>query len=260
MMSGHLLEINDVCMRFGGVHAVEHMNLYADRDEILGIIGSNGSGKSTLVNIITGIYKPASGKVIFDHQDITGKAPYAVSSLGLARTFQNLRIFGAMTVEENVLTGSHVKVKANFLNALFHTSAYAAEEKGRKEEAEKLLEFVGLWNMKDEIASSLSYGQQKRLEIARALAGHPKMCLLDEPAAGMNSSEAVEMMEVVKKVHSEYHMGIILIEHNMEAMMMTADRIAVMNTGKLIAQGTPAEIRNDAAVIKTYFGGDDEWH
>ena len=196
MSAEKLLDIQHVCMYFGGVHAVEDMSVSLGNDEILGIIGPNGSGKSTLINVLTGVYSPTSGKVIFDGKDITGFPPHKIAAMGIARTFQNLRVFSAMTVEDNVITGNHVNIQAGFIDSLLHTKKFKNDESRARREAEELLEFVGLDGMKKEIAGSMAYGQQKRLEIARALASKPKICLFDEPAAGMNSAEALEMMEV----------------------------------------------------------------
>lgn len=257
MSAEKLLEIQHVCMYFGGVHAVEDMSVSLGSDEILGIIGPNGSGKSTLINVLTGVYTPTSGKVIFDGKDITGLAPHRIAAMGIARTFQNLRVFSAMTVEDNVITGNHVNIQAGFIDSLLHTKKFKNDESRARREAEELLEFVGLDGMKKEIAGSMAYGQQKRLEIARALASKPKICLFDEPAAGMNSAEALEMMEVIKRVQKERGIGIILIEHNMEAMMTTANRIIVMDTGRQIAEGTPTEIQANPLVIKVYLGEED---
>ena len=190
MSAEKLLDIQHVCMYFGGVHAVEDMSVSLGNDEILGIIGPNGSGKSTLINVLTGVYSPTSGKVIFDGKDITGFPPHKIAAMGIARTFQNLRVFSAMTVEDNVITGNHVNIQAGFIDSLLHTKKFKNDESRARREAEELLEFVGLDGMKKEIAGSMAYGQQKRLEIARALASKPKICLFDEPAAGMNSAEA----------------------------------------------------------------------
>ena len=257
MSAEKLLDIQHVCMYFGGVHAVEDMSVSLGNDEILGIIGPNGSGKSTLINVLTGVYSPTSGKVIFDGKDITGFPPHKIAAMGIARTFQNLRVFSAMTVEDNVITGNHVNIQAGFIDSLLHTKKFKNDESRARREAEELLEFVGLDGMKKEIAGSMAYGQQKRLEIARALASKPKICLFDEPAAGMNSAEALEMMEIIKRVQKERGIGIILIEHNMEAMMTTANRIIVMDTGKKIAEGAPSDIQANPLVIKVYLGEED---
>lgn len=257
-MGKKLLEIEHVGMYFGGVHAIEDMNMELNEGEILGIIGPNGSGKSTLINVMTGVYKPTFGRVLFDGRDITGMQPHKIASLGIARTFQNLRIFTAMTVEENVITGSHINIEAGFIDSLLHTKKFRNDEKKARNKAEELLDFVGLRDMKDAVSGSMAYGQQKRLEVARALASEPRVCLFDEPAAGMNSAEAMEMMNVIKKVQSERKIGIILIEHNMEAMMNTAQRIVVMNSGSKIAEGTPREVQSNPLVIQVYLGEEDD--
>lgn len=251
---GNLIEMKQICMYFGGVHAVENMNLHLSEKEILGIIGPNGSGKSTLINVLTGIYAPTSGEIIFNGENITGKQSYEISSKGISRTFQNLRIFKAMTVMENVMTGRHCRLHAGFADVLFRTPKYRNEEREAEKKAEELLEFVGLSHMKNEFAGSMSYGQQKRLEVARALASEPKVCLFDEPAAGMNSAEANDMMKLIRAVQKERGIGIILIEHNMEAMMNTAERIIVMDAGSKAAEGTPKEIQTNQKVIQIYLG------
>jgi ABC-type branched-chain amino acid transport systems, ATPase component len=256
-MKEKLLEASGVCMYFGGVHAVEEMDISLERDEILGIIGPNGSGKSTLVNVLTGIYRPVKGKIELNGQDITGEKPHKIAALGVARTFQNLRVFKAMTVSENVITGEHMILKSKFVDSLLHTRRYKDSERRARAKADELLEIVGLGKMGNSYANSMSYGQQKRLEIARALASDPKLCLFDEPAAGMNSAEALEMMETIIRVQKEQKIGVILIEHNMEVMMNTAHRIIVMDTGRKIAEGTPKEIQNNPKVIQVYLGEDD---
>lgn len=250
----HLIQMEQICMYFGGVHAVENMNLHLAEKEILGIIGPNGSGKSTLINVLTGIYAPTSGHVLFGGEDITGRQSYEIAAKGISRTFQNLRIFRAMTVCENVMTGRHCKVRAKFVDILLRTAKYRSQEREALKKADELLEFVGLSHMKNEFAGSMSYGQQKRLEVARALASEPKVCLFDEPAAGMNSAEANEMMDLIRAVQKERGLAIILIEHNMEAMMNTAERIIVMDAGHKVAEGTPKEIQRNQKVIQIYLG------
>lgn len=251
----HTLELKDICMHFGGIKAVDGISMTVEQGEILGIIGPNGSGKSTLVNVMTSIYTPTKGNVFFHGKDITGIKPYKISQLGIARTFQNLRIFRAMTVRENICVGQHTQIKTNSMQAIFGTKAYKESEKHIREKAEEVLQMVGLEDMADEVAGSMAYGQQKRLEIARALVSEPTLCLLDEPAAGMNSKEAMKMMELVQRIRKERNLAIVLIEHNMEAMMNTADRLLVMDAGKKIVEGEPETIKKDPQVIKIYLGG-----
>lgn len=255
---GYALELNNICMYFGGVKAVDGISEHVDDGEILGIIGPNGSGKSTLINVITGIYQPTSGRVLFHGEDITGIKPYRVAAKGIARTFQNLRIFGAMTVRDNVIVGQHTKIKTNSLQAVLGTKKYRESELIVREKADEALEKVGLRDMGDEIAGSMAYGQQKRLEIARALVSEPTLCLLDEPAAGMNSKEAMVMMDLISEIREQNKLSIILIEHNMEAMMSTADRIMVMDAGQKITDDVPDVVRRNPKVIKVYLGGEED--
>lgn len=252
----YALELKDIYMHFGGVKAVDGISEHVNYGEILGIIGPNGSGKTTLINVMTGIYQPTSGTVLFHGKDITGTKSHNIASLGISRTFQNLRIFSAMTVRENVIVGQHTKIKTNSVQAILGTKKYLHSEKIVCERADKALKMVGLENMADEIAGSMAYGQQKRLEIARALVSEPTLCLLDEPAAGMNSKEAIEMMELISRIREEHKLSMILIEHNMEAVMSTADRIMVMDAGKKIVDDVPAVIKKDPRVIKVYLGGE----
>lgn len=254
---GKILEIKDICMYFGGVHAVEHLSTVLEEKEVLGIIGPNGSGKTTLINVLTGLYTPVSGQIIFDGEDITGKKPHHIAARGISRTFQNLRLFEAMTVVENVVTGMHTKAKRTMFGAMFRTPGFHKEEKELFCRADEILEFVGLSEHRDELAKNLAYGQQKRLELARALGNEPKICLLDEPAAGLNSTEAADMMRMIQRIRDEKNMAIILIEHNMDIMMKTADRIVVMDSGEKIAEDIPSVIQNEERVINVYLGAED---
>ena len=251
----HLLEANGIKMYFGGVHAVDDVSLYVDSGETLGIIGPNGSGKTTFFNALTGIYKPTGGTFIFQGKDITGKELDKMAGLGIARTFQNLRIFNALTVKENALIGQNLNIKTSFLDNLLHTPKFKQEEEKASALVEEALELVGLKNMDNEIAGSMPYGKQKRLELARALMCEPRLLLLDEPTAGMNSVEAQELMELVAKIKEEKQISIILIEHNMKVMMRVAQRIVAMDNGHKIAEGLPEEIQNNEHVIRAYLGG-----
>lgn len=250
----HLLEAQDIKMYFGGVHAVDGINMYVDKNEMLGIIGPNGSGKTTFFNALTGIYKATSGRFIFKGQDITNKKLQDMSKYGIARTFQNLRIFRALTVKENVLIGEHINIKTNAVDAILHTKAWKARENEALKTAEQALEQVGLDKVVEEIAGSLPYGMQKRLELARALVTKPELLLLDEPTGGMNSVESTELMGLVKSIQKDMGISVILIEHNMKLMMKMADRILAMDAGKEIAHGIPEEVQVNPEVIRAYLG------
>ncbi|HHV59013.1 MAG TPA: ABC transporter ATP-binding protein [Clostridiaceae bacterium] len=248
-----VLKVNSITQRFGGLVALNNINMYVDDREIVGIIGPNGAGKTTLFNIITGMYEPTSGKVELAGQDITGKKPYVIAAMGFARTFQNIRLFGKMSVLDNVIVGMHTRTKANLIDAIFHTKRKYREKKECEEKAEKYLELLNLWDLRHEYANSLPYGCQRRLEIARALATEPKLLLLDEPAAGMNDRETDELLEIIKKL-KEMGKTILLIEHDMKFVMNICERIYVLNYGELIAEGTPFEVRTNQKVIDAYLG------
>lgn len=249
-----ILEIKDIHMYFGGIHAVNGVSAAINPNEIFGIIGPNGSGKTTLINVLTGIHSPNSGSVVFNGKDITGEKPYTIASLGIARTFQNLRLFGAMSVRDNILVGEHTKINTGISDALFRTRRFRESEKKLREKADELLELVGLKDMADELAGSMAYGQQKCLEFARALSSDPLLCILDEPVAGMTAGEAVQIMKLIQRVRRERGITFIIIEHNMEVIMNTADRIMVMDTGQKIAEDVPKAIQQNELVIKVYLG------
>ncbi len=252
-----LLETKDVTIRFGGLVAVNFLNINVNDGEIVAIIGPNGAGKTTAFNLITGVYAPTEGDIIFDGIRINGKRPDQIAKMGIARTFQNIRLFKDLTVLENVLIATHLNVKTDFFSSVLHMPYAVKEEKKMRDFACSLLEETGLIDHKDDIASSLPYGLQRRLEIARALATRPKLLLLDEPAAGMNPKESVDLTEFIREIRDKFHLTIILIEHHMQLVMDISDRIYVLEYGRTIAKGVPAEIQANPAVIKAYLGEED---
>ena len=275
-MSENVLRIENVTMQFGGVVAVDNMNLEINQGEIVALIGPNGAGKTTAFNVVTGVYQPTNGAVWFQGEKIVenhpqGKmkqqykgqhageytgvrapAPDAITKLGMARTFQNIRLWKSQTVFDNVLIAKHCRTHSNFLSAALRLNH--REEQAQRRHVEELLELVGLSDVKGELATSLPYGKQRRLEIARALATEPKLLLLDEPAAGMNPQETGELTAFIGEIRSRLGLTIFLIEHHMDLVMDISDRIYVLDFGKLIAEGTPAEIQNNQRVIDAYLG------
>lgn len=252
-----VLEMQNVEKHFGGVHAIDNFSVKIEQGMIHGLIGPNGAGKTTIFNNITGIYAPDSGKIIFNGQDITGSSPYKVAQLGIGRTFQNIRLFGNLPVLENVIIASGMDATYNLPQAIFHTKKYKEREKFLNDKAMNLLEIVGLQDKAGEIASSLPYGHQRKLEIARAMALNPKLLLLDEPAAGMNAEESLELVNFVKDIRDKFHITILMIEHHMDVVTNLCDYCTVLNFGKTIAVGTPAEVKANPEVIKAYLGGEE---
>lgn len=260
-MTNPILQVTGLTMDFGGIRALNHLDLDVSAGEIVALIGPNGAGKTTFFNCVTGIYMPTAGDVMLTPPgkdkpiSLKGLKPNIVTEQGLARTFQNIRLFSKMTVLENVMIGRHCRTKSFIVGAIFRTKATRQEEKEILQSSYALLEKVGLAHLANEFAENLSYGAQRRLEIARALATEPLLLLLDEPAAGMNPQETIELEDLIQKITSEGQ-AILLIEHDMKLVMSLSDRIFVMDYGKKIAQGTPAEIRTNPEVIKAYLGED----
>lgn len=251
-----LLTVEHLSMKFGGLKAIDDVSLSVAPDELVAIIGPNGAGKTTLFNTITGIYAPTVGTLAFNGQLLKGLRPNQITHYGIARTFQNIRLFNELSVIENIKLAKHTRIKYSFFDGIFKTKKFRDQEEQISQEALELLELFNLLDKKDHKAKNLSYGQQRRLEIARALATNPKLLLLDEPAAGMNPTETKQLSELIQFIRVKFNVAIVLIEHDMNLVMDIAQKIYVLNYGKLIASGNPKEIQNNPNVIKAYLGDD----
>lgn len=255
------LKVNNLCRDFGGVKALCGVDMDIKHGEIVGLIGPNGAGKTTLFNLLTGIYNPTEGEIFYKFNketSIKNMKPFDIAKAGVSRTFQNIRLFGDMTVGENVKIGIHKNVRYSILSSIFRCPSYYKEEEKSEKTVNELLEVFNLLNKKDELARNLPYGEQRRLEIARALASNPKFILLDEPAAGMNPNETNELTELIKWIKDKFDITIILIEHDMSLVMSVCEKLYVLDHGEMIATGTPSEVKNNPIVIKAYLGGDEE--
>ena len=251
-----VLRAEDISLYFGGLHAVDKVNFHIKEKQIVGLIGPNGAGKTSIFNLLTGVYLPNDGDILLDGKSVKGKKPYSINQLGIARTFQNIRLFKDMSVIDNVKTAMNTQMKYPMMAGVFRLPSYQKEERAVSRRAHELLEMMGLDDVSHDMARNLPYGQQRKLEIVRALASNPRVLLLDEPAAGMNPTETQELLETVQMIQKEFDLSVLLIEHDMNFVMGICEYIFVLDYGRIIATGEPEDIRNNPQVIAAYLGGE----